>query len=103
DRVDAAVDRGGHELYPASVRRAHHSQARIARAIEPYARLLRDPVDESLDVAPLEVRTVDLDRPTRIPEATRVPGEHVVPGRIQRVNAEIAEEAVTRTGGVHVA
>src|SRR5437667_12408808 len=102
DRVDATVDRRGHELDPAAVRRAHHSHARIAGAVELHGRLLRDPVDESLDVAPLEVGTVTFDRPARLPETTRVPREHVVTRSVQRVNAEIAEQAVTRTGGVHV-
>src|SRR5439155_2416708 len=94
--------RRGHELDPAAVRRADHSHARIARAVELHGWLLRDPIDESLDVAPLEVGTVALDRPARLPETARVPGEHVVTRRVQRVNAEIAEQAVTRTGGVHV-
>src|SRR5207248_9734742 len=98
DRVDATVDRGRDELDPAAVRRADHSHARVALAVELHAWLLRDPVDKSRDVATLEVGAVGLDGPARVPEAPWVPGEHVVTGRVERANAEIAEQAVTRTG-----
>ena len=77
--------------------------ARIAGHVELHAGLLRDPVDDALDVATLEVGAVGLDRAARHAEAAGIPGEDVVTVLVERVNAQVAEDAVARARSVGVA
>ena len=53
-----------------------------------HARLLGDPRDHLAHVSTLELRGVDRGPTAGLPEAPRVPGEHVVPGLPERTDAE---------------
>ncbi len=83
----------GDELDATAVGAADHADAGIARPVELHAALGGHPVEELLHVLALVVGAVGLDRAAGLAEAPRVPGEHVVPGLLQRGDVERAEEA----------
>ena len=94
DRVEALVERRGHELDAAAVGGAGHAHARIAGLVELGLGLGGHEVDELLHVAALGVRAVDGGRAARGAEAARIPGQDVVAGGPQRPDADGARPGV---------
>src|ERR1700730_16134684 len=90
--------RGGHQLDTAAVRCADHADLRIPWAIEIDLGLRRQPADDRGNVFGLEVRRVDLQLPTRVPFAARVPGDDVVAVLAQREDPDdlVRQELVLR-------
>ena len=96
DRVDPTVDRRGDELDAAPVGPADHPDPRISGCVELGFGAGRDPIEERLHVATLEVRVVDLDGAAGFAEPAGIPGQDVVPGVLERLDGHGPEQRDTR-------